>query len=349
MIDTIIVGSGFSGLTSYLLLKKYNPTVLALSKINHQKTLLKSRKKLKTNKLCSQKINSYGSLNFNLKSSIKLHDRLSMGGNSNIWGGFIDVSDLSKKFINICNQNSIKFEKLDFEKNGYKSNNEFIRQLRDSKDNILNSSYFFNDFINGYLYSFEVQNNKILLKYLNSKNTKINTLETKKLILAISFPQLIDLLFRSGYINENKTLVLTEFNHKFLNSFKKNLIVRKSDDCIIKYDFLRTLKHFIGYQSSLDNYKIPIPLYIDQVFSNQKKFLKLKLNLKLKCIENYDNITNFGSSIHYCNLLIDNVDIDTFLSKISKNIIGAGMPFVKQNKPGPISNDIVNNIFKKML
>ena len=48
-------------------------------------------------------------------------------------------------------------------------------------------------------------------------------------------------------------------------------------------------------------------------------------------------------------LLIDNVDIDTFLSKISKNIIGAGMPFVKQNKPGPISNDIVNNIFKKML
>ena len=151
------------------------------------------------------------------------------------------------------------------------------------------------------------------------------------------------------FTNNYKILTLTEFNHKFIYSYKKTFIDHKSDDCIIKYDFLRALKHYLGYQKSLDKYKIPLPFCIDQVFSNQTNILKLKLNLELQNIENYDNLNNFGGSIHYCNLLIDNVNIDKFLSKISKNIIGTGMCFVKQNKPGPISNDIVNNIFNKVL
>lgn len=349
MIETIIVGSGFSALTSFLLLKKYNPKVIAFSNINLKKKLLINRKNLQINKFFSNKTLSYGSLNYKLELHTKLHDRLNMGGNSNIWGGFINVSDLSKHFIKICDQYSINFNKLELKKNGYKSNNDSIRQLRDSNNNILNSTSFFKESINGYLYSFEVKKDKVLLKYLNNENNEINIIETKKLILAVSFPQLIDLLFRSGFIRNNIVLSLTEFNHKFIKSYKQTLNNYEKDSCIIKYDFLRVLKHYLGYQKSLDKFNIPLPFYIDQFFSNKTNILNLKLNLKLKQIESLDKLNNFGNSIHYCNLLIDNVNIDNFLSKISTNIIGTGMSFVKQRKPGPISNDIVNNIFDKVI
>ena len=98
MMDTIIVGSGFSALISYLLIKKHNPQVLAFSKINSLNKFLIKRKNLITNKFYSEKSSSYGNLNFIFKQNLKLHDRLNMGGNSNIWGGFIDIANLSKYF-----------------------------------------------------------------------------------------------------------------------------------------------------------------------------------------------------------------------------------------------------------
>ncbi len=349
MIETTIIGSGFSAFTSYLLLKNQNPKILSFSNINLNEKLFIKRKNLNTNKLFSKKSSSLGSLNYNLTSNIKLHDRLNGGGNTNIWGGFINISNLSNNFIKICNQNSIKFDKLSFNNNGYKSNIDSIRQLRDYNNNILNSGFFLKEFINGFLHSFEVKDSKILLKYINNKNKFFNTLETKKLILAISFPQLIDLLFRSGFIKDNKIISLTEFNHKFEKTFNKNFNNTSYENCVIKYDFLRALKHFLGYQKSLDSYNIPIPIYIDQIFSNKTNVLNLYLDTKLKNIKNTNKLINFGKSIHYCNLLIDNVSINTFLSSISKNIIGAGMSFVKQKKPGPISNDIVNNVFEKLM
>ena len=45
---------------------------------------------------------------------------------------------------------------------------------------------------------------------------------------------------------------------------------------------------------------------------------------------------------------INGVSINKFLSKINKNILGLGMPFVDQKIPGPISNDILLDIEKKI-
>ena len=59
-------------------------------------------------------------------------------------------------------------------------------------------------------------------------------------------------------------------------------------------------------------------------------------------------IKKFGDSIHYCNLFLDNIGVNDYLSKISKNIIGTGMSFINQIKPGPISNDIMNDIYNKL-
>jgi len=348
MIETLIVGSGFSAFCSYILLKRYKPKILNCSKLNNFNNLFIKRNNLNINKFFSKKNISIGNFRYNFNSNIKIHDRLTSGGNSNIWGGFIDISNLSDKFIKECNQDSIKFEKLNFDINGYDSNNKSIRQIRDKDNNILDSRSFIKNCIYGFLYSFEIKKDKIILKIINEENGKFDYLETKKLILAINFPQLIDLMYRSSLIHGKKIISLSEFDHKFIMSFKKNYNNYKTSDCVIKFDFLRSIKHYLGYQKSLDMIKIPIPIYIDQVFSNNNNNLKINLDCNLKTISSAENKIKFGNSIHYCNLCLDNVHIDHYLSKISNNVIGVGMPFVNQKKTGPISNDIVNRIIEKV-
>ena len=45
---------------------------------------------------------------------------------------------------------------------------------------------------------------------------------------------------------------------------------------------------------------------------------------------------------------INNTKISDYLKKINNNIFGFGMSFVSQSRPGPISNDIILDIFKKL-
>ena len=348
MIETLIIGSGFSALCSNIILKNFKKKILNFSKINNTPSFLVDRKNLNFYKFFSTKGLSSGSINFDIYKNIQLHDHLIEGGNTNLWGGFIDIAEIPIDFINLFKNHSIKFKKLNLNKNGYKSNNPQIRQLRDSYGKILNSKFLFNNCINGFLHSFKVEKNKIITKIFNAKDNKFIFIETKKIILAISFPQLIDVLLRSELIFGKKTLSLSEYKNKFNLSFSKKIIKYDNKDCIIKYDFLRCLKHYLGFQKSLDHIKLPIPIYIDQLFSNIKQSIKLDLDCNLSKITNKTKTINFGDSIHYCNLFIDDVNINDYLLKISKDIVGVGMPFVDQKKPGPISNDIMNDIYNKL-
>ena len=53
-------------------------------------------------------------------------------------------------------------------------------------------------------------------------------------------------------------------------------------------------------------------------------------------------------SAHYCNLRINKIPINKFLKKINPNIFGLGMSFIDQKIPGPISNDIILDVQKKI-
>ncbi len=349
MKDFVIVGSGFSALISYYFLKKFNIQTISSNNIGYNLNNLKSRKNLNTNKFFSPKSQSKGNFIYYKNSSFKIHDRLSFGGNTNLWGGFIDIQELSTKTLGYFQEDQIKFEKLNLNTNGYKSNIDTLRQLRDSKNRILNSSKFINDILPGYVDSIKINKDFISIKFFNEKKNQYDFLDTKKLIIAVSFPQLIDLLFRSNLINEAKFLTLEDYVHKFKLSFSQNLNIDSNSDFIIKYDFFRALKHYLGYQESIDRFLIKIPMYINQIFYNKKIEGKLKIDLKNKKISAIDNLNRFGDSIHYCNLKIDNLGINEYISNFSKNIIGVSMPFVTQSKPRPISNDIINNFCKKIL
>ena len=83
-------------------------------------------------------------------------------------------------------------------------------------------------------------------------------------------------------------------------------------------------------------------MYWPNFFSNKKKlFLKI---FKHNLIQINKSKKNFGNSIHYCDLYVNKISINKFLKNLSNNIYGISMPFVKQEKPGPISNDIINKI-----
>ena len=350
MKDIVIVGSGFSALISYFFLKKFDTQVISSNNLINNLDNFKCRKNLEINKYFSNKLKSKGNFEYFKKKSFEIHDRLSFGGNTNIWGGFINIEGLSKNIIKIFKENHIKFENLDQIKNGYKSNINTIRQLRDEKNNILDSSRLIKNILPGLVHSFNIKKNYISIKYFDFKNLKYSFLETKKLLIAISFPQLIDLLFRSGLLIDTANLILDDFEHDFKLTFSSDLKNNNKSDYILKYDFLRASKHYLGYQNSIDSFFIKIPIYIDQTFYNKKIKGKLKIDVEnKKIIEENSTLNKFGSSIHYCNLKIDNLGINEYISNISKNIVGVSMPFVKQSRPGPISNDIIANFSEKIL
>ena len=55
----------------------------------------------------------------------------------------------------------------------------------------------------------------------------------------------------------------------------------------------------------------------------------------------------FGNSVHYSNVIVNNSKtLFNYLKSINKNFIGVSMPFIRQNLPGPVSNDLINHCIK---
>ena len=90
MIKNCIVGSGFSAAITYLLLNQKSDVFTVISEKKLKKIGLKKRDYLVCNKLFSKKVFSMGTINYQLKKGI-FHDRNTLGGNTNIWGGHIDL------------------------------------------------------------------------------------------------------------------------------------------------------------------------------------------------------------------------------------------------------------------
>ncbi len=344
MKDFLVIGSGFSALVSYLHLKKYKPKIISYNSSVYLPNELISRRNLNVNKALFQKYNSFGNFKYQLSSRIKIHDRLSLGGNSNIWGGFIDITNISKSFIKILNDNDIMLEKLSFKKNGYISNKKNMRQLI-NENKILDSKNIFEKIKDGFVYSLELNDNYVLVNYFSGEN-KVISEKFKQVVLAISFPQLIDLLYRSNIITNDLIISLSEFKHRFVKTINSK-IIKEDDDlekCIVKYDFVRALKHYFGLKKNLDKVKIKLPFYVDQIYSFPKRKLQMKLNYNSKIIYDSSNKIKFGDSIHYCDLKLNNIGANQYISNLSSNLFGVSAPFINQKIPGPISNDIINKV-----
>jgi hypothetical protein len=243
----------------------------------------------------------------------------------------------------------IFLQKLSFRETGTISNNSNLAQLQTKDKKIFKVEYLPIKIENDYVLRVFQSKKKLFVESLNSKSKKKN-LKAKKIILCVGVIQLLDILFRTGLIKENDIIEFSEFKSEFKwrffnTKFKKNTTT-------VRFHFSRALGHYFGiqyYSKFLKLFKF-LPFCIDQIFYRKKNDFKLILKdgvlseIKKKNSKN----ENFGKSIHYCNMRINKLNINKFLKKIDKNLIGVGMPFVNQKVPGPISNEIILDMLKKI-
>jgi len=346
MAKFIIIGSGFSALIANILLDKKTLVISPKNNLLSNNKNFKRRRNLECNKLIAPKSRSFGSIKYSLFNG-RLHDRLIPGGNSQVWGGAIDLTKIPENFLTLLRKNKIFLKKLSFNETGSLSNIKKIYQIQDADGSILSSESRIHSAKNAYLEKIIVRRRKVILDFYPKE--KITT--QRKVLLCIGAIQLIDLLYRSEFITNLDKIELDEF--KYMRKFNVGYPSRifATTDNIIRFRFGRALGHLLGIQKNLFFFKILdfAPIYLDTYFMNSR--IKIKLSIKGSEID--DLISNcssagFGSTIHYCNMHINNININSFLSKLNPNLIGLGMPFVSQPKPGPISNRIIIDALTKL-
>lgn len=356
MDNTIIVGGGYSALIAQILLSNrtstqmISPTHIHKMRERHLISNMHRRSSLEINKLLGTKLFSYGTLGVHLKNA-KLHDRLGLGGNSNIWGGFFDAHNIAPNLIEMLQDRGIYFEKLSFAKTGSISNCHTIGQLQDKQGKTIDAlSLIGSNVIDEYVTTFQPKPEQGITVHGISQDFQLSA---NKVILALSPIQLLDLLYRSGYLQDGDTITLAEFDHALTLSWKTDPYEFDTNDTIIRYKTSRAIAHALGIQKNISpnepSKKWLLP-YVDQTFGRNKTILSLIIqNAQLLEIQG-SSITprSFGSSIHYCDMHINGQSINDFLLKISPDLRGIGMAFVKQAAAGPISNDILIDAASKL-
>ena len=326
---------------------------------SHFQTLLQSqvshpilrRECLEINKAMGEKARSYGSLAVQVNQA-QLHDRLILGGNSKIWGGFFDTQNVPLALMNKLEHRGIRYEALSFAKTGSISNVSSIGQLQEMNGKTIDAGKLLGgSVLDQYVTTIQIQPNSHIEIQSTSPGFQ---LESQRVILAISPIQLIDLLYRSAYIRDGDLITLSEYEHTLSPVWAKDPYQFDTVNTVIRYKPSRAVAHFLGIQknpSSMEPSNKWLKPFIDQQFGQHQNTLELVIQggvlREVKTFENHPS--KFGSSIHYCNLHINHQNINDFLHTISPNLIGVGMAFVKQSTAGPISNDILLDAANKLI
>ena len=276
-----------------------------------------------------------------------------MGGNSNVWGGFFNTENISGTDLSYLQSSDINLKELN-SKFGVVSNNPHICQLQNKNQKIISSNDLIQPDINGFVIRIEDVDRDIKkIIYIDNTNNqfKIKELQVRNIILAVGVVQTIDILLQSGVIRMNDDISLKEYIYKIFFSMGTPKI-DNSNDCLLSYSFNKALIHGFGVKSEFISNGNFLPIFrINQLFSNRSRILNLHVNtskeITFDSIEG-DSSTSFGKSIHYCDLKINNVSINEILNK-HNDIIGLGMGFVSQEKPGPISNYIYKDTLDKII
>lgn len=341
--QNIIVGSGFSAFVLNKYLKKDFLVVTSTDELI--KNYPERRNLTKYLKPLTKKFTSRGELKFKLKKST-LHDTLTHGGNTNLWGGVCNKAKIKNKITKL--EDVMNFKKLCLQDTGSFSNISNLYQMQKKNHNdIFNSKYHFKKIIFGHLIKYKLVKRNLIC--LSIKKEKIEKFYCRNLILAVNFVQLIEILINSNVLKNKDNISLEEFKYETKINFNKSTVLNEKKNVILAYSLSGIIKHALGLQKNFDkilfdlfNY---IPFYYYQIFYYKKKFAHFIFNKKDKSIEELIKKTdqNFGKSVHYFNMKINNIRVEKFLKKKSNNIFGISSPFLFKASPGPISNDLINS------
>ena len=298
------------------------------------------RPPLEINKFFSSQSSSYGSNLFQL-SHAELHDRGTLGGNSEIWGGFFDAAQVER--LDKLKDAGIQLVPLSFGVTGSASNISSLVQLQESSGKILNASNHLRPGDNKYLDSIRCESGHITLNWSSAdKLEPSQVVIAGKVFVCTGVVQTIDLLMRSQLIKPGDELTLDEFEYELvIGRQPPSLDVR--DACVITYTPGRAIAHLLGIQKGHRLTALK-PFEIHQVFRAQTQTLRMTagnhvLSGAPEAIAGRKP-RKFGQSIHYCNLKINGERLVDMAARLSANLHFVSMASVVQSKPGPISSDI---------
>lgn len=272
--------------------------------------------------------------NFNKKKvkSKRFYEFQSFGGNSNIWGGYVNYKKFkdfmkNKKFRSFINKNDIfeikkfiNYKKLNFTSILYRKAKNEIFRVRESD--------FKSKIVKRKIDKIKIHKNYIILV---SKKKKY---KSKKVSLCIGNLGVIELLYSSKLIRTNDRISFLDgnciYNLNFILNYKKNYYIPMT----LKEIFLKLI---YGKINSYKN-KINKTLFVQQFPKSYKKYTyTLEEILKYK-----SNYVRYFLSNHIVDLRVNNMPIDKYIKRFSKKINIYCSGSCEKYLPGPISQNLIH-------
>ncbi len=342
MANILIIGAGFSAALVHSQIKNSSIEVISPSNFFNKfiPKNIKNTEALKYNKLFGINAQSFSTLAIDSNARIKLHNRICWGGNSSIWGGFYD-SDLDFNPIPDLNAIGANLTPLSIKNTGSFSNKASISQLIGRDGKIYNAGSYFTKIEDAYVTKIILSGNKVSAEIFSFENKKLSTRKYDKIYVCCGVFNSIALLVNSFSC---KLFTLNDFRHKLTFCRMKSTFQNSDNNALIRYTFLRALNHFLGIQRKKTNLFNNFPFGIEQKFLNEK--IQLNANVENNKLILSSLAEEFGSSIHYSNMYVDDTNLNKYIFKVSDKIRFFGMASVNQKNPGPISSDIHTDIYK---
>lgn len=298
------------------------------------------RPQLEINKFFSSEAKSLGSSAYQLTHAT-LHDRPTLGGNSEIWGGFFDAAQVQQ--VEKLIAAGVHLVPLSYGVTGSVSNTPSVVQLQSADGKIFNAANHLHAGTHSYLNAIRCENGQITLNCLSADSPHVSEITVEgRVFICTGVVQTLDLLMRSQFIKPGDELTLDEFVYELaLGGDPAHQAVQEA--AVISYTPGRALAHFLGIQKahSLSSTK---PFAIHQIFHARTQTLRMvvvdEALIEEDVITDPGSSASFGKSIHYCNLKINGERLVDVAVRLSPHLHFVSMASVAQTKPGPISSDI---------
>jgi hypothetical protein len=265
--------------------------------------------------------------------SNNLYEYDSVGGNSNIWGGYINFKRhkkflKNKRYKEIFEKNLFKINKI------FKINSKFTNTycITDKNKNIfrVDKKLFKGNLIEKKIFKISIKKNNIRLTSEDNK-----TIFVKKLILCAGNLNLIKLLYQSNLIYSTDIISFDDGPCNYV----LNIFINQKKNYYIPMPLIKIFEKLLFKKSKL--YKISNDSFILQKFSNKINKHKILCENLLKLKEK--KIRYFLSN-HVTNLRINNIPIRKFIKSKSKRINVFSSGTIKKYLPGPIIQDLIFDI-----
>ena len=267
---------------------------------------------------------------------INFYEYNNVGGNSNIWGGYINLVRLNYLFKK--NKDFMNFFKMNIFMDTAKISNRFffryVGYLKNKKDNkILRiNKNFFKKIINFKLIKIKIKKNKHIILFNKSKR-----IEAKTVNLCVGNLGLIRILYNSDLIKEDDIISYEDGDVRYFPNIMLNTNKYYYIPMSIKQIFEKLFYKSFFYKANENDNNLLV-----QAMRKKKNFFKFRVKDLLNMKESYHRGL---TSNHIANLRINGTKINMHVKKISPNIKVNCSGVINSYIAGSISQDIIYNSY----